>query len=185
MASNKISYASLKLKNDKDVSTFQFNDSEIEIIKYLPITDKNDLVTIALQKSFEDGIYNPLKLDMYFHLNLVYLMTNITFTDKQRENEEKIYDTLKSSGLLNEILSHIDEGEYNELYSYLQETLEEYKQYNYSFAGIIFKLVNDLPKNANAAMEIVNNFDPNKFSEVVKFAEAANGGRPISELLKA
>ena len=53
MASNKISYASLKLKNDKDVSTFQFNDSEIEIIKYLPITDKNDLVTIALQKSFD------------------------------------------------------------------------------------------------------------------------------------
>ena len=184
MASNKVSYASLKLKNDKDTISFQFNDSVIEIIKYLPITDKNDLVAVTLQKSFEDGIYNPLKLDMYFHLNLIYLMTNITFTDKQRENEEKLYDTLKSSGLLAEFLKHVDEAEYNELYDYLQEALEEYKQYNYSFAGIISKFINDLPKNANAAMEIVNNFDPNKFSEVVKFAEAANGGRPISELIK-
>lgn len=184
MASNKISYASLKLKNNKEITTFCFNDNNIEVVKHLSFSDKNDLITITLQKSFEDGIYNPLKLDMYFHLNLVYLMTNLTFTEKQREDEEKLYDTLKNSGLLEEFLKVVDLTEYNELYAFLQDTLEERTQYNNSFAGLLSKVINDLPKNANAAMEIVNNFDPDKFSEVVKFAEAANGGRPILDLIK-
>ena len=40
-------------------------------------------------------------------------------------------------------------------------------------------LINNLPQNAQAAAEIMNTFDPNKFAEVVNFAQAANGGRPI------
>lgn len=184
MATNKVSYSSLKLKINKDVETFQFEDSTIEVLKYLSIKDKNDLVTITIQKSVEDGICNPVKLDMYFHLHIVYLMTNINFTDKQKEDEEKIYDSLKSSGLLDEILKHTDPLEYNELYDYLQEMIEEQTHYQHSFAGITSKIINDLPKSANAAMEIVNNFDKEQFSEVIKFAEAANGGRPIAELMK-
>lgn len=184
MATNKVSYSSLKLKINKEVTSFTFEDATIEVLKYLPIKDKNDLIDITIQKSFENGLYNSIKIDMYFHLYLVFLMTNLNFTDKQKEDEEKLYDTLKSSGLLEEILKHIEVDEYNELYSYLQETLEKQICYQQSFAGIASKFINDLPKNANAAMEIVNNFDKEQFSEVIKFAEAANGGRPIAELLK-
>lgn len=184
MATNKVSYSSLKLKINKDVETFQFEDSTIEVFKYLSIKDKNDLVAITIQKSIEDNLCNPVKLDMYFHLHLVYLMTNINFTDKQKEDEEKIYDSLRSSGLLDEILKHMDSSEYDELCNYLQETIEGRIHYQHSFAGISSKIINDLPKNANAAMEIVNNFDKEQFSEVVKFAEAANGGRPILDLIK-
>lgn len=184
MATNKVSYSSLKLKINKDVETIQFGDSTIEILKYLSIKDKNDLVAITIQKSLEEGICNPVKLDMYFHLHIIYLMTNISFTDKQKEDEEKLYDAIKSSGLMEEILKNINVSEYNELYGYLQDTIEEQMKRQYSFAGVISKIINDLPKNANAAMEIVNNFDKEQFSEVIKFAEAANGGRPIAELIK-
>ena len=184
MATNKVSYSSLKLKVNKDIETFQFENSTIEVLKYLPIKDKNDLIMITIQKSVEDGICNPIKLDMYFHLYLIYLMTNISFTDKQKEDEEKLYDTLRSSGLLEEFLKHVTPSEYNELYNYLQEALQLQARHNYSFVGAIAKLINDLPKNASAAMEIVDGFDKDKFAEVVKFAEAANGGRPITELLK-
>ena len=64
----KISYANLKLKVDKSVETFDFNENKIEVLKYLPIEDKRDLVEITLQKAEENGIYNPVLLDMYFHL---------------------------------------------------------------------------------------------------------------------
>ena len=184
MATNKVSYSSLKLKINKEVESFVFEDTTIEVLKYLPIKDKNDLIDITIQKSFENGLYNSIKMDMYFHLYLIFLVTNINFTDKQKEDEEKLYDALKSSGLLEEVLKHMNPDEYNELYTYLQETLERQAAYQQSFAGIASKLINDLPKNANAAMEIVNNFDKKQFSEVIKFAEAANGGRPIAELLK-
>lgn len=184
MAANKVSYSSLKLKINKDVETFQFEDSTIEVLKYLPIGEKNSLINITIQKSLENNICSPVKLDLYFHLHLIYLMTNINFTDKQREDEEKLYDTLKSSGLMEEILKRIDPAEYNELYNYLHDSIALITQYQHSFTGAISKIISDLPKNANAAMEIVNNFDKEQFSEVIKFAEAANGGRPIMELLK-
>ena len=79
----KVSYANLKLKTNTEVNTFEFQGQTIEVLKYLPIEDKYDLVMIALQKAEQDGIYNPILLDMYFHLYLIYMYTNISFTEKQ------------------------------------------------------------------------------------------------------
>ena len=96
----KVSYANLKLKINQEVKTIDYNGTNIEIIQYLPIEDKYDLMMISLQKAKENDVYHPLKLDMYFHLYLVYMYTNISFTDKQRENELKLYDTLYSNGII-------------------------------------------------------------------------------------
>ena len=71
-----VSFTNLKLSVDKSVNTFDFNGTKIDVLKYLPVEDKKDLVQIAMQKSFEDGLYNNMLLDVYFHLNLVYLYTN-------------------------------------------------------------------------------------------------------------
>ena len=175
----KISYTSLKLKINKNIKTINFNGVEIEVLEYLPISDKYDLVMTTLQKSVDNNIYNPLKVDMYFHLNLIYLYTNISFTEKQREDEEKLYDSFKSTGLLDEILKVIDENEYNELYNYIQEVLIDNMEYKTSIISILSDVINNLPEQAAAAMEIVENFDKDKFSEVVDFAKALNGNRNI------
>ena len=66
----KISYANLKLKVDNKISTFKFNDTEIEVYNYLSAEDKYELVMLTLQKAREGKIYNPIKLDVYFHLHL-------------------------------------------------------------------------------------------------------------------
>ena len=62
---------------------------------------------VTLQKSLEEGVYNPVKKDMYFHLYLVYMYTDITFTEKQREDESKLYDVLESNGLIPAVLKNI------------------------------------------------------------------------------
>lgn len=175
----KVTYASLKLKQDTSVNVFEFQGQKIEVLKYLPIEDKNDLVAISLQKAEQDGIYNPVLLDMYFHLNLVYLYTNIAFTEKQRENEAKLYDTLKTNGFFELLLENIDEDDYEELYYYIELAKEDALQYGNSAAGIFRNIVQDLPKNAQLAADIVDNFDISKFQAVVDFATAANGGRPV------
>lgn len=173
----KVSYASLKLKVEDSVKKIE--GTEIEVLQYLPIEDKYDLISITLQNSKENGIYNPIKLDMYFHLYLVYMYTNISFTDKQKENESKLYDTLKSNGIIDSLLDTIEESEYNDLISFLEEQVEWELKYTTTAASLISKIVDDLPKNAQAAMDIVENFDKTKFQEVVDFAQAANGGRPV------
>ena len=78
----KVTFASLKLKVNNDIKTFNWEDKEIEVGQYLPISDKSDLIAITLQKSKINEFYNPILVDMYFHLHIVYMYTNLTFTDK-------------------------------------------------------------------------------------------------------
>lgn len=175
----KTTFASLKLKNLDDKKNINFNNSEIEISQYISISDKYDLISITLQKALEDNNYNEVLLDMYFHLNLIYLYTNIQFTEKQRENEFKIYDALKCSGLLNLILENIPEEEYNVCYDYLEKEAKKRTKMMRSAIGLVQSIITDLPKQAQAAADILENFDKTKYQNVINFAKAANGGREI------
>lgn len=179
MSNKKVSFANMKLKTSLDTNICKYKDTEIEVLQYLPIDDKYDLVMITLQKSYEDGIYNAMKVDMYFHLYIVYLYTNINFSEKQKEDETKLYDTLKSNGLLDAIIDTMDEDEYNELYRYTEDIMRDLLKKNRSVTALISKFIDDLPKNAEAAQRIVDNFDKEKYQEVINFAKAANGGRPV------
>ena len=174
-----ISYANMKLKVVNTTHDFNFNGNTIKVLDYLPIEDKYDLIMITLQKSLENGYYNPLKLDMYFHLNLIYLYTDINFTDKQREDENKIYDNIKSNGLLDAFLQDFNEEEYNELFSILEDTKNEILNSKRSVSSLIQSFINDLPKQAEAVQNIIDNFDKEKYQNVIDFAKAANGGRDI------
>lgn len=175
----KTTYASMKLKVNTRPKTIDFEGHQISILQYLPIEDKYDLVMVTLQKCYEDGIYNPVKRDMYFNLYLVYMYSDIAFTDKQKEDETKLYDTLESNGLINAILAKIPESEYNLLFSYIEELISSKSYYNTSASALISSIIRDLPKNAQEAVDALNQFDPNKFKMVQEFAKAANGNREI------
>ena len=69
----KVAFTNLKLKKLNEIKTFEFNGQNIEVKQYLDSDDKYDLIMITLQKSEEDGIYNPFKLDLYFHLHLEFI----------------------------------------------------------------------------------------------------------------
>lgn len=175
----KITYASLKLKVKDDIKTFDLNGNDIEVKQYLPIQDKIDLVDITLQKAKEDGLYNPLKVNMYFHLHLIYLYTNLSFTEKQREDEYKLYDVLDSNGIIDKVVETMNENEYTDLLEKTMSKIEKELKYGNTIGAIISKLINDLPKNAEAMQDIVNTFDPEKYQAVLDFAKTANGGRNI------
>ena len=175
----KTSYANLKLKVNTEVKSVDYNGNVIEVLQYLPIDDKYSLINITLQKAKEGSIYNPLKKDMYFHLNLVYMYSSLTFTDKQREDESKLYDTLVSNGLMDLIIDAIPESEYSILYSYLDEQETNILTYKNTFGGVVTEIIENLPLRAEEMQTIVNTFDPEKFQNVLDFAKAANGGREI------
>ena len=168
----KTTFNALNLKIDKTYNTITFNDKQIKIAKYLPIEDKIDLIQNAFQKSLEGGIFNDLKLDMYFNLGIIYLYTDITFTEKQREDEFKLYDSFQSTGLLDMIIQAIDESEYDALLGYLKQMKQDIITYKNSAAALIQTFVQDLPKNAEAAANIVDNFDPNKYQQLLGLAKS-------------
>lgn len=175
----KVSYASLKLKVDTEVKTFDFEGNKIEVLQYLPIEDKYSLINIALQSSKEGNIYNQVKLEAIFNLYIVMMYSNITFTDKQKEDLFKLYDRLQSNGIIDSVIMNMAEGEYKELYNLLSKTLEDKLHYDNTAAGVINNLIESLPAQAEEMQKIVDNFDKEKFKNVLDFAKSANAGRPV------
>ena len=167
----------LQLNNGK---TKDNQSLEINIKKYLPMQDKIDLVQIALQKAEEDGIYNEMKLDAYFHLNIIYLYTDIEFSQQDREDELKLYDILESNDIIDQVVANMEKSEYADLREYLTVMEDNYLTYKNTAAAVLTKIIQDLPKNAAAAKEIVDSFDKEKYPEIINFVTAANGGRNIN-----
>lgn len=175
----KVTYANLKLKLQENVRTFTVEDKEIEVKQYLSISDKIDLIDITMQKSKEDKIYNPVKLDMYFHLHLVYLYTNITFTEKQREDEYKLYDILSTNDIINKVIENIPEIEYESLFDLMEDKIEVEMNYKTTAAAMIENLLEQLPRSANTAADIMNSIDTSSMDNVIAFAKAINADRDI------
>ena len=175
----KITYASLKLKTDNSVDTFDFNGNTIEVLKYLPVKDKYDLITMTLERAEEEGVYNPVMMEAYFHLYLVYMYTNLTFTDKQREDELKLYDTLQSSGFISKMIEKISDVEYNTLYTYLEETADYLTEYKNTLKYFAKNLLSDMTGKIDNLQNMINEIDEEKYTQVIDFAKALNGGREI------
>ncbi len=172
-------YSDLGLRKKDNVKIVKIGEAEIQVLQYLPIEDKIDLIDIALQNAKENGIYDEMKLDMYFNLYLVFMYTNLEFSDEERADLAKLYDELESNGIFLDIIEAIDQDEYNNLIDYLEIMKENNQIYMTSAAALLQSFIQDLPQNAATAAEIVDNFDKEKYKEVVEFAQSANGGRPI------
>jgi len=175
----KVSYTNLKLKLNNEIKEVEFNGQKIEVLQYLPIEEKYSLVNITLQKAREGAIFNPVKLDMYFHLNLIYVYTNINFTEKQREDEAKLYDLLLSSGLLDKIIEAIPAEEYDYICEQIDNLEEDLLNFDNTIASLVRNIIENLPLQAEEMQKIVDNFDPEKYQNVLDFAKSINGGREI------
>ena len=164
-----------------DVNTISVTpDCEISVLKYLPIEDKNDLIAVTLQNSDEAGFYNPVKLQMYLELYTVYLYTDLEFTDEEKADETALYNILKSNGIIDAIICAIPEEEWNQVNMLYYDYLSKKEKYRNSLAGVLGDFVENLTNSAKNAAEIINGFDPEKFQNVLAFAQAANGDRPIN-----
>ena len=160
--------------------TITLNEKTIQVKSYLPISDKMDVVQITIQKADNGRYIDQLALDMFFELNLVYSYSNIEVTQEDRDDQFALYDRWTQDGTINTVISAIPDEEYNKLSEAIDETVEDLMRYRGTAAAVVNSFVQDLPRNAEIAKEIVDSFDPEKYKEVVEFAQAANGGRSIT-----
>lgn len=152
--------------------------AKINVKQYLSIADKMSLIDLALSNSMtQEGYYDPMMLDVMFNLYVVFCYCNLEFTDEEKKDIAKIYDELLSNGDMKIILDAIPENEYNELFGYLEDKSQAAIKYNNSVTSAIVKLITEFPKSAEEAKEIVDNFDAQKYGEVINFAKAVNNGK--------
>ena len=137
----KISYNKLGITKDElnKVQTVEYNDQTIEVKQYLPIAEKSELITRVLNNSVDEntGYYNLLKLDMNLGLEIIYAYSNISFTEKQKEDPMKLYDMLNASKVLNLIIGLVPDGEFYYLNKTTHEMANNIVSYRNSAMGIM------------------------------------------------
>ena len=151
----KLSLNKLGLKLNQNVQTFEFNGYEIEVKQYLPINDKLKLIGDVIGASMDDNNFaNPVKIDVFTALYVIEAYTNITLTEKQKSEPEKVYDILQSNGVLDNIIEAIPEDEYNTIVLGIHRSVKSYFKYKNSIMGILDTISTDYSNLNLEATEI-------------------------------
>ena len=154
----------IKAKNNEE---YKLNDLGVEVLSYLPLLDKYNLINITLQESFDGNIYHPVKIEGVFYVYVAILYTNITFTEKQKTDIFKTYDLIMSSGLLNLILHNIPDEEFNTVLTLFKDTLAANEKYIHSFTSIVSQFTEQIASKAEQLQEQEKNIDFDKIQNTV------------------
>jgi hypothetical protein len=134
----KVSFIKLGLNKNNNVEITEFNNQKIEVKQYLPIEDKMNLISDILNKSVDqNGFYNPCRLHIYQIINIIMAYTNISFTDKQKEDVYKLYDLFAGSGLATTVIKAIPANEYDFILQGTDEAIKSIYSYRNSVMGIL------------------------------------------------
>ena len=167
----KVPFSKLDVKlNSRDLVVNHENSKgeaiPFEVKSYLPVKEKMDLVSRIINQSTDDnGFYNPMRVKLYTTLEVVYAYTNLTFTSKQKEDPFKLYDLLVSTGLYDNITSHICNEDLEELEGSIWETIKSIYNYRNSVMGILENITVDYSNLNLDATEIQSKLaDPNNMA---------------------
>ena len=140
----KVSFAKLGLVKNQEVKNVEWGEYFIEVKQYLPINEKLNLISNVINAAHDENNYsNPVKVDVYTTLEIMYAYTNINFTDKQKEDVTKLYDLIVSSGLYTKVLEAIPGNEHCNLLNAIKKSIDAIYAYQNSVMGILDTISTD------------------------------------------
>lgn len=141
-----ITYTKLGIKPvlDEIINIQLAPEITIEVKQYLPLQKKLEVLSNIINNSVDtNGFYNSAKIDFNISLEMIYAYTNIKFTEKQKEDPLKIYDTFYSSGVMDKILTAIPEKERDWFEKHTYHSISKIYEYRNSVYGILDAISND------------------------------------------
>lgn len=136
----KVSFSKLGLTKNNDIKIVEYNGQAIEIKQYLSINEKAVIASNVLNNVIGNGItrfINPLQMEVYTLLFVVDAYTNISFTEKQKEDSAKLYDLIVGSGLWDIIFNELNKDDYEKLLTYIEKSIKSFFDYYNSIYGIL------------------------------------------------
>ena len=134
----KLSFTKLGLAQNKAVQSINYNGQVIEVKQYLPVNDKLELISSVINLSADNNNFaNPVKVSVFAVLEIISAYTNISFTEKQKEDPCKLYDLLVGNGLSSKILAAIPVEELAELLTGIDDSINAVYTYRNSVMGIL------------------------------------------------
>lgn len=140
----KIPFGKLNLIKNIETNSFSWGENTIEVKKYLPMEEKLQLITRVLQQSIDDNnFYNPCRIDLYRTIEIVLTYTNISITDKQKEDLFKLYDLFIGSGFASQVMSHIEAVELDYIFTSIDKSVKSVYDYTNSVMGVLDRVKTD------------------------------------------
>lgn len=135
----KVAFTKLGLKRKDEVKTVNINNNAIEVKQYLPINDKLALISrvINLSHDSSNNFANPVQVEVIGTIEIIMAYTNLSFTEKQKEDYAKLYDLLEENGITKDLIGAIPEDEYAFLIDGINESIEAVYKYQNSVLGIL------------------------------------------------
>lgn len=162
----KVPFSKLQAKVDGEVTKNFYRNlagEEVyyEVKHYLPFEEKLELVSRIINQSIDDnGFYNPMRVKFNMVLEIVYAYTNLSFTEKMKEDPFKLYDILVSTGIFTDIINVIREKDWSEIKESVWDTINNIYKYKNSAMGILDAISTDysnLNLDATAIREELSN----------------------------
>lgn len=141
----KVAFSKLKLTKQNTIMQVKLSDDiEIEVLQYLPINDKLNLIAAVVNGSADENNFaNPVKIEVIGTLEIIKAYTNLSFTEKQLEDPAKLYDLLDQNGIIDKIMAAIPTVEYEFVLNGIDETIKAYYSYRNSVYGILDTISQD------------------------------------------
>ena len=146
----KVNLTKLNKIKSLDPIDIKIGEETISVVQYLPLEKKLAIMQNIIEQAGnnEEGFYNIVKLTVFYTIEMLRVYTNISFTEKQLEDPQKLYDIIVLNNIWETVKDSIPEKERDYIWDNTCALAHEITEYNHSALGIL-KLMSDDYENLN------------------------------------
>ena len=187
-------YVDLDLKTNQETKIITINGIDIEVFQYLPVVEKYKLINLTLAESLENNVYNPIKTEVFFNLNLIFNYTTLYFSAEEMLDAYDLFDKLEQNKVIEKVIAAIPETEYKYLLENLITTMTRNTQYIQSVAASLDIVFDKLPKLTEGMRELTEgiksgDLKADNITELadklgMNFTDLIDGSKDVQETVK-
>ena len=135
----KVSLTKLNKIKSLDPIDIKIGEETISVVQYLPLEKKLTIMQNIIEQAGnnEEGFYNIVKLTVFYTIEMLRAYTNISFTEKQLEDPQKLYDIIVLNNIWEIVKDSIPEKERDYIWDNTCALAREITDYNHSALGIL------------------------------------------------
>lgn len=135
----KVNLTKLNKIKSLDPIDIKIGEETISVVQYLPLEKKLAIMQNIIEQAGnnEEGFYNIVKLSVFYTIEMLRVYTNISFTEKQLEDPQKLYDIIVLNNIWETVKDSIPEKERDYIWDNTCALAREITDYNHSALGIL------------------------------------------------
>ena len=135
----KVNLTKLNKIKSLDPIDIKIGEETISVVQYLPLEKKLAIMQNIIEQAGnnEEGFYNIVKLTVFYTIEMLRAYTNISFTEKQLEEPQKLYDIIVLNNIWETVKDSIPEKERDYIWDNTCALAREITDYNHSALGIL------------------------------------------------